>query len=203
MTLREPHNNTARFFHTRPLLALELSSPAQVVGYDDFATSCNADLTCPVLLRLLSRFPIQTRRAFVPDQFSEYGNPEQAAGKERRLGTPILAGPARGGGRRADRGTTTNRRDHSPSSQGLGCSLLRRAGEPLSCVQCGKVPRSEPQRKTRKNAGCPQSCRAGNSALWPRSYGRSIRPRLSVKSLVAAIVQQSDGCRENSSRRPS
>src|SRR5262249_44269110 len=151
MTPREPHNNTARFFHTRPLLALELSSPAQVVGYDDLATSCNAHLTCPVLLRLLSRAAIQTRCAFVPHLFSESENIERAAGKERRLGMPILAGPARGGGRRADRGTITNRRDHSPSSQGLGCSSLRRAGEPLSCVQCGKVPRSEPQRKTRKN----------------------------------------------------
>src|SRR5215472_9099396 len=103
MTLREPHNNTARFFHTRPLLALELSSPAQVVGYDDFATSCNADLTCPVLLRLLSRAAIQTHCSFVPHRFSESENPERAAGKERRLGTPILAGPARSEGRqRAD-----------------------------------------------------------------------------------------------------
>src|SRR5215472_15970263 len=126
MTPREPHNNTARFFHTRPLLALELSSPAHVVGYDDLATSCNADLTCPVLLRLLSRAAIQTRCAFVPYRFSESENPERAAGKERRLGTPILAGPARSeGDRRADLGTTTNRQGRFPSSQGLGCLCWR------------------------------------------------------------------------------
>src|SRR5262249_39737287 len=82
---------------------------------------------------------------------SEYENPEQAAGKERRLGTPILAGPARSEGRqRADlslgsiegRGACTEAYAAGRSRQSRSASEVAANLSPRSAELSSKLPRA-------------------------------------------------------------
>lgn len=166
--------------------------------YDRFATCGYQYFSRLPLAVLMSRALIRSAPSSV-----------KAAGKERGLEAPILAGPARvEGAPRADLQTSFVLPTRICAG---GCSRLRSHGGTSTCVQYRSGLPSRPTRSTdtkrrapaKMPVGCPGSARSASpSAIWRASLSQEKQQLAWHTSPNATCEPASAGCRAATSLPP-